>query len=115
MLWEYLKNLASSIILLWVVLRDFNEMLAEDEKMGGLPLNGNTISTFRDCIDQCGLMDLGFHGPRYMWTNKILIWHHNVKERLSRGLGNVEWKFISPKKKKKKKIIIFLVDRPQTE
>ena len=100
MLWEYLKNLASSIILPWVVLRDFNEMLAEDEKMGSLPLNGNTISTFRDCIDQCGLMDLGFHEPRYMWTNKILIWHRNVKDRLSRGLGNVEWKFISQKKKK---------------
>ena len=71
MLWEYLKNLAPSVNLPWVLLGDFNEMLAEDEKMGGLPLNRNRISAFRECINQCGLMDLGFHGPRFMWTKKI--------------------------------------------
>ena len=38
-------------------------MLTEDEKMEGLPLNRNRISAFRECIDQCGLMDSGFQGP----------------------------------------------------
>ena len=67
-------------------------MLTEDEKMEGLPLNGNRIFAFRECIDQCGLMDLGFHGPRFTWLNKNPIWYRNIKERLDRGLGNTEWK-----------------------
>ena len=72
-------------------------MLAKDEKMGGLPLNGSRLIAFRDCIDQCGLMDLGFHGPKFMWTNKNSIWHRNIKERLDRGLGNSEWKIHFPR------------------
>ena len=63
-------------------------MLAEDKKMGELPLNRYRLNAFRDCIDFCGLMDLGFHGPKFTWTNKNLIWHHNIKERLNRGLDN---------------------------
>ena len=47
-------------------------------------------------MDNCGLMDLGFQGPRFMWTNKSLNWHHNIKEQLDRGLGNAEWKLLFP-------------------
>jgi len=47
-------------------------------------------------MDNCGLMDLGFQGPRFTWTNKSPNWQHNIKERLDRDLGNVEWKLIFP-------------------
>ena len=47
-------------------------------------------------MDNCGLMDLGFQGPRFTWTNKNPIWQHNVKERLDRGLGNAKWKLLFP-------------------
>ena len=97
MLWEYLKNLAPLVNLPWVLLGDFNKMLTEDEKMEGLPLNGNRISTFRECIDQCGLMDLGFHGPRFTWSDKNPILYRNIKEHLDRGLGNTEWKIHFPR------------------
>ena len=80
----------------WVFLGDFNEMISEDEKMGGLPLNRNRISAFRNCIDKCGLMDLGFQGPRFTWTNKTPVWQCNIKERLDRGLGNAKWKILFP-------------------
>ena len=83
----------------WVLLGDFNEMLAEDEKMGGLPLNVNRISAFREFINQCGLMNLGFHIPRFTWTNKNPIWSLNIKECLNRGLGNAEWKIHFPHNK----------------
>ena len=105
MLWEYLKILAPSVNLSWFLLGDFNEMLTKDEKMGGLPLNRNRIFAFRDCIDQCGMMDLGFYEPRFTWTNKNSIWYRNIKERLDRGLGNAEWKIHFPRMK----FIIFLV------
>ena len=74
----------------WVLLGDFNEMISEDEKMGGLPLNRNRISAFRNCMDKCGLMDLGFQGPRFTWTNKSSVWKYNIKERLDRQLGNAK-------------------------
>ena len=34
-LWNYLKDLSPSINMPWVLLGNFNDMLAEDEKMGG--------------------------------------------------------------------------------
>ena len=39
-----------------VLLGDFIDMLVEDEKMGGLPLNRNRLNAFRDCINSCGLL-----------------------------------------------------------
>ena len=44
-------------------------------------------------------MDLGFHGPKFIWTNKNPIWHRNIKECLDRGLGNAKWKLTFPRSK----------------
>ena len=84
------------ISLPWVLLGDFNEMISNDEKLGGLLVNRTRISTFRNCMDNCGLMDLGFHGPRFTWTNKSPCWQTTIKERLDRGLGNAEWATLFP-------------------
>ena len=54
-----------NIFLLWVLMGDFNDMLLNDEKLGGLLVNRTRISAFRNCMDKCGLIDLGFHGPRF--------------------------------------------------
>ena len=94
--WEYLQNLARHISLPWVILGDFNDMIYEDEKHGGIPVNRTRISAFRNCMDKCGLMDLGFHNPRFTWTNKSLCWQTTIKERLDSGLGNSEWATIFP-------------------
>ena len=56
--WNYLENIAATISLPWVLLEDFNDMISEDETLGGLPLNKTRIAAFRNCIDKCGLMDL---------------------------------------------------------
>ena len=94
--WEYLQNLATVVSLPWVLLGDFNDMLSNDEKMGGLPVNRYRVTVFRNCMDRCGLMDLGFHGPHFTWTTKSPIWQNNIKERLDRGLGNADWKLLFP-------------------
>ena len=88
--WDYLQNLANVVSLPWVLLGDLNDMISDDEKMRGLPLNINRISTFRNCMNKCGLMDLGFQGPRFTWTNKSSVWKYNIKERLDRQLGNAK-------------------------
>ena len=35
--WDYLQNLAVNISLPWLLLGDFNDMISEEEKLGGLP------------------------------------------------------------------------------
>ena len=95
--WNYLENIAATISLPWVLLGDFNDMISEDEKLGGLPLNKIRIVAFKNCMDKCGLMDLGFQGPRFTWPNKSPAWNGPIQERLDRGLGNAEWKLLFPK------------------
>ena len=94
--WDYLQNLAMNISLPWILLGDYNDMISEEEKLGGLPVNRTRITAFRNCLDKCELIDLGFHGPRFTWTYKIPAWQSTIKERLDRGLGNVEWTLLFP-------------------
>ena len=79
--WDYLQNLAFNISLPWLLLGDFNDMISEEEKLGGLPINRTRMTAFRNCLDKCGLIDLGFHGPRFTWTNKSPVWQSTIKER----------------------------------
>ena len=44
---NYLENLATTINLPWVLLGDFNDMISENEKMGGLSLNKTRLAAFR--------------------------------------------------------------------
>ena len=39
-------------------------------KLGGLPVNLYRVRIFQECLDKCGLMNLGLSGPRYTWTSK---------------------------------------------
>ena len=89
-----MQNLVGVVSLLWVLLGNFNDMLLEDEKIGGSPINRSHITAFKNFMDNCGLMDLGFQGPQLTWTNKSPMWQTNIKERLDRGLGNAEWKML---------------------
>ena len=58
-----MQNLVEVVSLPWVLLGNFNDMLSEDEKMGGSPVNRSRITAFKNFMDNCGLMDLGFQGP----------------------------------------------------
>lgn len=41
-------------------------------------------------MNQCGLIDLGAHGPKWTWNNKR-VGMANIKERLDRFLANTQW------------------------
>ncbi|KAK4857823.1 hypothetical protein QYF36_006836 [Acer negundo] len=58
-----------------------NMLLEEKEKMK------NGIFQFRQAVEDCNLMDLGFNGPRHTWNNKRE-GKSNVQERLDRFLTN---------------------------
>lgn len=71
----------------WLLLGDFNQILDNSEKRGGSPPLGARIRAFKEAISACGLIDLGFFGPRFTWSNmrKGLV---DVQERLDRVLGS---------------------------
>ena len=69
---------------------DFNEILASNEKFSSSPASQRRISCFQNCLDSCNLLNLGFNGPRFTWTNKRQ--DGLVMKRLDRVLCNPEWK-----------------------
>ena len=68
---------------------DFNEILQSDEKKGGRIRPHVQMQAFRDVLDVCGFVDLGFTGPEFTWHSRRhghLIWEH-----LDRGGGHYVW------------------------
>ena len=53
--WALIRNLSSKCELLWVIIRDFNELLHANKKEGGNVRPEGQIKVFRDTIDSCGL------------------------------------------------------------
>lgn len=60
--WDLLRRLASQSSLPWVLLGDFNELLAVNEKWGRHGHPHSLIANFRSALDDCGLQDLGYSG-----------------------------------------------------
>ncbi|KAK2647635.1 hypothetical protein Ddye_015124 [Dipteronia dyeriana] len=69
-LWSLLRRLTEASNLPWVCLRDFNEMMCDDEKVGGLRKNWQDISEFREAVEACELDNMGFVGNKFTWSNK---------------------------------------------
>jgi exonuclease III len=90
--WDHLANFASTHNAPWVVAGDFNDVLSRHEKFSSTPANPRRISAFHNCLDACNLLDLGFNGPRFTWTNKRD--RGLVMERLDRFFCNPSWQHL---------------------
>nr|XP_023904043.1 uncharacterized protein LOC112015830 [Quercus suber] len=64
-LWSNLIKVAQLHNLPWLVLGDFNEVLCGEDKYGGRQVNINRALEFKDYLDVCNLLDLGFSGPKF--------------------------------------------------
>ena len=53
----------------WCILGNFNNMLFNHEKFKGRLINFNRVQFLKDCLDDYGMLDLGFKGPPYTWSN----------------------------------------------
>ncbi|WVZ70254.1 hypothetical protein U9M48_018931 [Paspalum notatum var. saurae] len=69
---------------------DMNNIMNVREKLGSNLANCARISNFCVWIKECGLFDLGYHGPAYTWTNKRFS-SYPTFERLDICLANLEW------------------------
>nr|POE60896.1 hypothetical protein CFP56_31321 [Quercus suber] len=85
-LWDDLASFASSHNLPLLLAGDFNKNLHQHETHSNSPPNRRRIPMFNDLLTNCNLMDLGYCGPRFTWTNK----RDNglVMKRLDRALAN---------------------------
>ena len=71
-------------------MRDFNELLKSSEKRGGSNKSQAQMQLFREVVDECGFIDLGFVGSQFTWQ-KHFTDGHSIWERLDRALINNEW------------------------
>ena len=87
--WDMLRMLSSKPKLPWCCFGAFNELLEVSDKRGGIPWSHSQMQMFREVLDHCGFVDLGYSGPDFTWhgwRRGELIW-----ERLDRGVANYDW------------------------
>ena len=68
--WENLEYVASLHSVSWVIAGDFNEVLMGDDKFGGSSINIDRALRFQECMDICRMINIGFSGPRFTWSNR---------------------------------------------
>ncbi|KAL5817683.1 hypothetical protein ACOSQ3_026061 [Xanthoceras sorbifolium] len=93
--WNLLRRLARLSKLPWLVGGDFNEVLLLDEKLGGRVKTLSALSNFRDAVDDCCLMDMGFRGYKFTWSNRQ-DGRELIQERLDRFLCSMSWRSLFP-------------------
>ncbi|KAL8539523.1 hypothetical protein ACS0TY_001218 [Phlomoides rotata] len=86
--WRLLGRLALGCSIPWLCVGDYNEIMFDSEKSGGNLRNESRMQDFRHCVEECELMDLGFRGHTFTWSNKQS-GPGNIQERLDRGLANM--------------------------
>ena len=93
--WDLLRHLHRQSSLPWLCAKDFNEITKQSEKSGGRLRPSNQMQQFRDTLDGCGFMDLGFMGFPFTWSKH---WQNGfyLSERLDRAIASQEWFKVFP-------------------
>ena len=87
--------LAGMHYLPWMIADDFNEILLGEDKYGGRVVNTARALRFQECLNNCGMIDLGFLGPQYTWSNHHPL-SHLIQERIDRAYANADWNVLYP-------------------
>ncbi|CAN1164443.1 hypothetical protein LINPERHAP2_LOCUS25565 [Linum perenne] len=90
-LWNHLGTLRDRPEDPWIILGDFNAITSNEDKEGGRVVDYVAVEPFNDFIFNNGLMDMGFRGQNFTWTN-YKEGDENIKERIDRAMCNVEWR-----------------------
>lgn len=70
-LWDNIYNLSKRIFILWLVGGDFNVILSDEEKIGGLSFYPQEYEDIAFCISSCKFFDIYFKGIPFTWWNVI--------------------------------------------
>ncbi|XP_074300883.1 uncharacterized protein LOC141632219 [Silene latifolia] len=85
----YLRRLAGNIVGPWAIAGDFNCVLAANERVGG-NVPSSEMEPFRDCVADCGVLDIAATGALYTWNNKQKP-EERIYIKLDRVLVNKDW------------------------
>lgn len=72
------------------IIGDFNAITSEEEKFGGNPVLNKDSRDFRSFVFDAGLIDLGYKGLAYTWTNTQDT-PSAIFQRFDRVLVTVQW------------------------
>lgn len=95
LMWESLCRLRNTSDLPWLITGDFNETLWEFEHLSVSARPQAQMLAFRDCLETCQLVDLGFVGYPYTYDNKRS-GRANVQVRLDRAVADNAWRDLFP-------------------
>ena len=95
--WDRLRRLKNRGSSTWICAGDFNEITRQSEKIGGRIQSHNQMQPFREVLDECRLIDLGFARSMFTWQKHYpayMVW-----ERLDRAVASTKWlaKFLDTK------------------
>ena len=88
--WSLLHQLINQMSLPWICTGDFNELLKSSKKLRGSMRGQFQMQIFRDVINECGFLDLGFIRPQFTWQ-KHFADGHSIWERLDWAFANNDW------------------------
>ena len=94
-LWSNIEKVGQLHNLPWLMIGDFNEVLRGEDKFEGNQINLNRALEFKECLDSCNFVNLGFARPKYTWTNKRQM-SDLILERLDRCFANPVWRILYP-------------------
>ena len=69
---------------------DFNEIVRNSEKKRGSNCSHTQMQNFRDAINACGFIDMGYKGIPFTWK-KLYRDRHSIWERLDRSRVTSDW------------------------
>jgi exonuclease III len=89
-LWGKIESYADTSYAPLCCIGDFNAILTLSEKHGGSTRLNNNNKSFRDLIFRADLIDLGFSGPAFTWTNSSYT-SRPIFKRLDRVVVSTTW------------------------
>ena len=92
--WSKLVELSKARNEAWLLTGDFNDLLDNEEKLGGPLRWEGSFLAFRSFVSQSGLWDLPHAGNHLSWWG--MRYSHFIQSRLDRAMSNCAWSELFP-------------------
>lgn len=89
-LWDDLKSLETGIQDPWLVMRDFNAVLKQEDRKNGSQIQDGELRDFENFLNSTSLAEMKSVGRYYTWTN------NHVYSKIDRALVNHVWLSLWP-------------------